>query len=263
MTLKETVTERISIIIPVLNEVGTIKEALASTYPSNNVEVIVVDGGSVDGTVELVQSLDIKVLSAPAGRACQMNVGALAATGEILLFLHADTRLPAEFDRMVRTALNPPKQGNRKAPVAGAFALQIDAPLRSLRLIEWGVNWRSRFLQMPYGDQAIFLKAKTFHQIGGFEELPIMEDFELMRRLRSMGHIALIPIPVVTSARRWLKKGIIQTTLINQIIIFAYFLGVSPQRLVRWYRYQPKLTFRDWFKLTTKLTSNINSHKTK
>jgi rSAM/selenodomain-associated transferase 2 len=263
VTSEKAAIEKISIIIPVLNEVGTIKKALASTYPSNNVEAIVVDGGSVDGTVELVESFDVKVLSAPAGRACQMNVGALAATGEILLFLHADTRLPADFDRMVRAALKPPKQGGRKAPVAGAFALQIDAPLRSLRLIEWGVGWRSRFLQMPYGDQAIFLKAKTFHQIGGFKELPIMEDFELMRRLKSMGPIALIPIPVVTSPRRWLNKGIIQTTLVNQIIIFAYLLRVSPQQLVRWYRYQPKLTFRDWFKLIPKLTSSINSQKTK
>jgi rSAM/selenodomain-associated transferase 2 len=242
VTLTETATERISIIIPVLNEVGTIEKVLASTQTSTNVEAIVVDGGSVDGTLELAQTLGVKVLSAPTGRAGQMNVGALAATGEILLFLHADTLLPPRFDTMVRTALKLPKQGNRKAAVAGAFALQIDAPLRSLRLIEWGVNWRSRCLQMPYGDQAIFLKAEIFHQMGGFAQLPIMEDFELVRRLRSMGHIALIPIPVVTSARRWLKKGIIQTTLINQIIILAYLLGVSPKQLVCWYRCQPKST---------------------
>ncbi len=235
-------TERISVIIPVLNEVGTIKKVLASTDCSTNVEAIVVDGGSTDGTVGLVQSLGVKVLSAPAGRACQMNAGALAATGEILLFLHADTRLPPRFDTMVRAALKPLKGGRGKKTVAGAFALQIDAPLRSLQLIEWAVNWRSRFLQMPYGDQAIFLKAETFHYIGGFSELPIMEDFELMRRLKRTGRIALIPVPVVTSARRWLKKGVFQTTLINQIVILAYLLGVSPKRLVRWYRQQPKPT---------------------
>jgi rSAM/selenodomain-associated transferase 2 len=257
---------RISIIIPVLNEVNNIKKVLTSTQPSQNVEVIVVDGGSVDGTLELVQSLDIKVLSAPTGRACQMNVGAKVATGEILLFLHADTILPPGFDTMIRAALRSPKaspnQGSAKAPIGGAFALQIDHSLKSLRLIEWGVSWRSHFLQMPYGDQAIFLKAETFHQIDGFPELPIMEDFALVRRLRSIGYITLIPIPVVTSARRWLKKGVIQTTLINQIIIFAYLLGISPQRLVDWYRYQPKLTFQDWFKLAPKLRSNINSQKT-
>jgi rSAM/selenodomain-associated transferase 2 len=252
---------RISIIIPVLNEVDNIKKVLASTQPSQNVEVIVVDGGSVDGTLELVQSLDIKVLSAPTGRACQMNAGARAATGEILLFLHADTILPPGFDTMIRAALQSPNQGSAKTTIGGAFALQIDHPLKSLRLIEWGVSWRARFLQLPYGDQAIFLKAETFHQIDGFPEFPIMEDFALVRRLRSMGHIALIPIPVITSARRWLKKGVIQNTLINQIIILAYLLGVSPQRLVDWYRYQPKLTFRDWFKLVSKLTSNIYPQK--
>jgi rSAM/selenodomain-associated transferase 2 len=242
VTLTETATERISIIIPVLNEVGTIAKVLASTQPSTNVEAIVVDGGSVDGTLELVQSLGVKVLSSPTGRAGQMNVGAKVATGEILLFLHADTRLPSGFDTMVRAALKLPQQGCRKPPVAGAFALQIDAPLRSLRLIEWGVNWRSRFLQMPYGDQAIFLKAKIFHQMSGFVQLPIMEDFELVRRLRSMGHITIIPVPAVTSARRWLKKGIFQTTLMNQIIILAYLLGVSPKQLVCWYCHQPKST---------------------
>jgi hypothetical protein len=110
---------------------------------------------------------------------------------------------------------------------------------------------------MPYGDQGIFLKAETFHQIAEFPELPIMEDFALVRRLRKMGYITLIPIPVVTSARRWLKKGVIQTTLVNQIIILAYFLGVSPQRLVNWYRYQPKLRWKNWFKLASKLTSKI------
>jgi rSAM/selenodomain-associated transferase 2 len=250
VTLKEAETEIISIIIPVLNEVGTIKEALASTYSSTNVEAIAVDGGSTDGTVRLVQSLGVKVLSAPAGRACQMNVGAMVATGEILLFLHADTRLPPGFDTMVRAALQPSMQRDRKAPVAGAFALQIDAALRKLRLIEWGVNWRLRFLQMPYGDQVIFLKAETFHQMGGFPELPIMEDFELIRRLKRTGRIAFIPTPVVTSARRWLKKGVFQTTLINQIVILAYLLKVPPKQLVRWYHHQPKLTPNHWFRST-------------
>jgi rSAM/selenodomain-associated transferase 2 len=225
-------TARISIIIPVLNEVGTIKAALASTHSSTNVEVIVVDGGSLDSTVQIAQSLGVKVLSAPASRAWQMNVGAKAATGKILLFLHADTRLPFGFDTMVRTALEQPEI------VAGAFALRIDASLLSLRLIERGVNWRSRFLQMPYGDQAIFLKVETFHDLGGFPKLSIMEDFELMRRLRRCGRIAIIPAPVETSARRWLQKGVFQTTLINQIVILAYLLGISPERIVHWYRRQ-------------------------
>lgn len=111
-----------------------------------------------------------------------------------------------------------------------------DAPSLSLRLIERGVNWRSHFLQMPYGDQAIFLKAEIFHKIGSFPELPMMEDFELMRRLRRKGRLVTIPIPVITSARRWLQNGVIKTTLMNQIIILAYLLGVPPERIVHWRR---------------------------
>ena len=213
---------------------GTIQETLASTHLGANLEVIVVDGGSQDGTVQMAQSLSVKVLSTRGGRACQMNVGARAATGNILLFLHADTRLPAGFDAMVRLSLLAADKG--KAPVAGAFELRIDAPLPSLRLIESGVNWRSRHLQMPYGDQAIFLTHEVFHDIGGFPELPIMEDFELMRRLRRFGRIVIIPVPVLTSARRWLKLGVLKTTLINQVAIITYLLGVPPEQIARWYR---------------------------
>lgn len=222
--------KRISIIIPTLNEAKNITQAIATTQHSTNVEVIVVDGGSQDNTVELTQSLGVKVLFAPKSRAIQMNLGALAATGDILLFLHADTRLPARFDNLIRDTLT------QTDIIAGAFALKIDAALWSLRLIEIGVNWRSRTLQMPYGDQAIFLKSTVFHKIGSFPELPMMEDFELMRRLKSCGRIAIIPVPVLTSARRWLQKGIIKTTLMNQIAIIAYLSGVSPEKIKRWYQ---------------------------
>ena len=223
-------SERISIIIPVLNEARILSATLANTQLGADVEVIVVDGGSQDGTADLAQSLGVKVLAATGGRAGQMNAGALAATGDIVLFLHADTRLPRGFDALVRQALKQPKA------VAGAFALQIDASLLGLRLIERGVNWRSRWLQMPYGDQAIFLKTEVFYHIGGFPKLPIMEDFELMRCLRRFGRIVIIPVPVLTSGRRWQKLGVVKTTLINQLVIVAYFLGVSPERIVGWYR---------------------------
>jgi rSAM/selenodomain-associated transferase 2 len=211
---------------------------LANIQLALNVEVIVVDGGSQDDTVQIAHSFGAKVLSAPAGRACQMNFGAKAASGDILLFLHADTRLPAKFDAMVAKALFAASKSKfpNKAPVAGAFELRIDAPLLSLRLIEIGVNWRSRWLQMPYGDQAIFLKSQVFHDIGGFPDLPIMEDFELMLRLKRLGRIAIIPEPVLTSGRRWQKLGVLKTTLINQGAIIAYLLHIPPKQIAWWYR---------------------------
>jgi hypothetical protein len=229
----ESKVSQISIIIPVLNEAQTLPAVLASTASDTAVEVIVVDGGSVDDTIAIATAHEAKVISSSRGRAQQMNAGAAIATGDILLFLHADTQLPAGYDPMVRTALDSPEQ---PAPIAGAFTLKIDSSLWTLRLVEWGVKWRSRLLQFPYGDQAIFLKAETFAQIGGFPELPIMEDFELIQQLRHLGSIHILPAPVVTSARRWLKKGTVQTTLINQAIVISYLLGISPQRLVNWYR---------------------------
>ncbi|MBD2518698.1 TIGR04283 family arsenosugar biosynthesis glycosyltransferase [Nostoc sp. FACHB-973] len=221
---------KISIIIPAINEAGNIKEAIATTQISTNIEVIVVDGGSSDDTAAIAQSLGVKIISSSPGRAVQMNTGAVAASGEILLFLHADTRLPAGFDEMIRTVLQQP------STVAGAFNLRIDASLLSLRWVELGVKWRSHFCQMPYGDQAIFLTKAVFQQIGGFPELPIMEDFELIRRLKAKGRITIISTPVVTSARRWLQKGVFKTTLLNQIVIIAYLLGVSPEQIRHWYR---------------------------
>ena len=226
--------EKISIIIPVLNEAGAIANTLASIHNADNVEVIVVDGGSEDETVAIVQELGIKVLSSIRGRANQMNAGAAAAMGDILLFLHADTLLPDNFDKMVRQALS------SKNNIAGAFELAIDGDMRSLRIIETMVNWRSRYLQMPYGDQAIFLNKNVFEHLGGFSNLPIMEDFEFVRRLQRLVKIDILPAKVLTSGRRWQKLGVLKTTLINQLIIIGYFLGVTPGKLARWYRMKPK-----------------------
>lgn len=217
---------KISIVIPVLNEAHQLPNILS--IQATDIEVIVVDGGSQDKTVEIAQSFGAKVLHSDPGRATQMNTGAAIATGEILLFLHADTRLPKGFDRMIRKTL--------PSAIAGAFQLKIDATLRGIRLIEWGINGRSRYLQLPYGDQAIFLRTKTFHEIGGFPSLPIMEDFEFVRTLRQLGKIAIVSSPVITSGRRWQKFGVLRTTIVNQIVIFAYLLGVSPRRIQSWYR---------------------------
>ena len=227
---------KISIVIPTLNEAATITKILANIHPLPNVEVIIVDGGSIDHTIKLAQASGVRVLSSPKGRAHQMNVGAKAATGEILLFLHADTVLPSGFEQMVRSTLQPPIDKQLPITIAGAFTLKIDDPMPSLRWIEWMVTWRSKWRQMPYGDQAIFLTAETFRSIGGFVEMPIMEDFELIKRLQRRGRIEILAAPVLTSARRWLQRGIWQTTLINQAIIIGYSIGISPDRLVTWYR---------------------------
>ena len=217
---------RISIVIPVLNEANSLLEILS--IQASNIEIIVVDGGSQDATVEIAKSSGAIVLQSSPGRSVQMNAGAVIATGEILLFLHADTRLPDGFDRMIRETLS--------NAIAGAFQLKIDAILPGLRWVERGVNWRSRYLQLPYGDQAIFLRAATFHEIGGFPNLPIMEDFEFVRTLKQRGKIKIVPHAVLTSGRRWQKLGVFRTTIVNQIVILAYLLGVSPQRIQQWYR---------------------------
>jgi rSAM/selenodomain-associated transferase 2/rSAM/selenodomain-associated transferase 1 len=222
-------TPQLSIIIPTLNEAHSIQRLLKSLQ-DDRIEVIVVDGGSHDRTVELATAMPVTVLQTMAGRAIQMNTGAQIARGDILLFLHADTRLPPKFVSLVMQTLAQPET------VAGAFDLQIDSRQMGVRWIEQGVKWRSHGLQLPYGDQAIFLKAETFRAVGGFPELPIMEDFELIRRLQTQGKIAIAPAAVVTSGRRWEKVGIVQTTFINQFVIAAYFLGIPSEQIARWYR---------------------------
>lgn len=220
----------ISVVIPALNEARQLPAVLDTIQLANPVEVIVVDGGSADGTADVAEARGGRVVRATPGRSHQLNCGAAAATGEILLFLHADTRLPEGFDHTIRQTLAQP------GVVAGAFRLAIDGPGRGLRWVEWGVNLRSRLLQMPYGDQGIFLKAEVFHNLGGFPDLPMMEDFELVRRLRQVGRVAIAPSAVVTSDRRWRTLGILRTTLANQAMIAGYLLGVDPHKLARWYR---------------------------
>jgi rSAM/selenodomain-associated transferase 2 len=220
---------RISIIIPTLNEAENLASAIASARSDSTAEIIVVDGGSSDATAQIAASSGAKFYVVSKGRAKQMNAGAAIAKGDALLFLHADTRLPADFDVHVSRVLNEP------GVVAGAFELSLNGPERGLRFIERMVKWRSKVLQMPYGDQAIFLRADLFREAGGFPDIPIMEDFELMLLLRKKGRVCICPAQVITSARRWHSIGVLKTTIINQSIIIAYSLGVPPSRIARWY----------------------------
>jgi rSAM/selenodomain-associated transferase 2/rSAM/selenodomain-associated transferase 1 len=219
----------ISVVIPTLDESSQIDQVVRSAQSARNVDVTVVDGGSADGTVGLARSAGARVIRAPLGRAGQMNLGARHAAGEVLLFVHGDTLLPAGYDGHVRRALAAPDVA------AGAFRFSIDGPGPALRRIERLTNARSRCLQMPYGDQGFFVRTRTFREVGGFPEMPIMEDYELVRRLRRRGRIVTVPVPARTSQRRWRTLGPIKTTLINQVMIAGYHLGVSPERLARWY----------------------------
>jgi uncharacterized protein len=227
-----TVGGRLTVVIPTLNESKSLGKTLASIGAgSPDLEIIVVDGGSADETVQIATSLAVRVIVTRPGRARQMNAGAAVATGQYLLFLHADTILPAGFQEVVRATLEGQPQY-----CAGAFGLSIDHPASAFRWIERAVHFRSRWLGMPYGDQAIFVRAKDFYRLGGFKTIDIMEDFELIRRLKKIGKIRLVASNATTSARRWIHRGILKTTLVNQLCILAYTLGIQPASIARFYR---------------------------
>jgi rSAM/selenodomain-associated transferase 2 len=223
-------TSNISIIIPTRNEADSIGRLLPELLALPGVELLVVDGGSTDNTVDVAKSLGAQVLSTSPGKAKQMNAGAEAAHGNILLFLHCDTKPAPGFVEQVRDALNQPGVS------AGAFRLSIDGKGFGLRVIEWLVNFRSQALQMPYGDQGFFVTTDMFFSVGAFPPLPIMEDFELIRKLKKQGKVTILPLHATTSSRRWERLGILKTTAINQAIIIGYLFGVSPEKLAGLYR---------------------------
>jgi rSAM/selenodomain-associated transferase 2/rSAM/selenodomain-associated transferase 1 len=220
----------VSVVIPALDEEMRLPATLAGAKRGAPHEIIVVDGGSTDRTVAAARAHDAIVLTAPQGRAAQMNAGAAIATGEFLLFLHADTILPADYTMLVCTTLA------RTGVAGGAFEFAISDEFAGRRTIERGTNWRARHRQLPYGDQGIFVRRDTFARIGGFPALPIMEDDVFVRRLRRLGRIAIAPAAAVTSGRRWQTRGALRTTLLNQFILLGYRLGIAPARLAAWYR---------------------------
>jgi rSAM/selenodomain-associated transferase 2/rSAM/selenodomain-associated transferase 1 len=221
--------ERISVIIPTINEARNIEETIRSARETEDVEIIVVDGGSTDDTVTIARAAGATVISEPPPRARQMNRGAERATGDILLFLHGDTQLPAGCVDTIHRTLR------EKNVAAGAFSLTIGGEGFLLRLVEKMANLRSRRFALPYGDQGLFLSAELFSDIGGFSEFPIMEDYELVRRLNRIGEVKTTKKAVTTSPRRWQRMGVIPTTIVNQLIIIGYHLGISAHRLSRWY----------------------------
>jgi rSAM/selenodomain-associated transferase 2 len=219
----------LSIIIPTLNEAANLTSTLTGIPKIPEIEVIVADGGSGDETCRLADEYGARIIPSPRGRAEQMNTGAGQAQGELLLFLHADTKLPEGFMEPVLQILS------RPGVAAGAFQLKLDPPLPGLKSIERLANWRARVWQRPYGDQGLFLRKDRFRSIDGFPEIPIMEDIELIRRLRRQGRIVIVPLPAVSSSRRWLESGVLKTTLRNQIALLGYGIGISPDHLARWY----------------------------
>ncbi len=221
-------TSSISIIIPTLNEVRNIP-ALKLLTPQV-AEVIVVDGGSSDATVQLATGLEISVLHTDKGRGAQLNLGASVATSQVLLFLHADTMLPPAFPELVTGCLAEEKT------ILGSFSLRIQQASLLLRTICAGANLRSRFLQLPYGDQSLFIRKTDFEKIGRFPETPIMEDYIFVKLAKKHGKVQTLPQTVSTSARRWQKIGPIRTTFINQLMIMGYKLGVRPEKLASFYR---------------------------
>ena len=224
--------ERVSIVVPVLNEAEGITATLQALQPlrRDGAELIVVDGGSTDATLARCAGLADQLLSSARGRARQMNIGAQAATGTVLLFLHADTRLPDAALNQVRRAL---ASGERDW---GRFDVVIEGRSRLFPLIAWMMNWRSRLTGIATGDQAMFVRCASFDAVGGFVEQPLMEDIELSRRLRRRSRPACLKARVVTSGRRWEKHGVGRTIVLMWRLRLLYWLGVSPQRLAQAYR---------------------------
>jgi rSAM/selenodomain-associated transferase 2/rSAM/selenodomain-associated transferase 1 len=221
---------RITVIIPALNEASGIGSTLESVHRGKPEEVLVVDGGSTDATSTLAARSGATVMFSGPGRGRQMNAGAARAGGNVLLFLHADTTLPSNWTQVVKEALS------QSGVVAGAFGFQIAAPVPGKRMLEWATNWRSRRLGMPYGDQALFVGRGTFEEEGGFADVPIMEDYELVRRLRRRGRIVTVAEVAVTSGRRWQRLGVLRATWRNQLVIAGFHLGIRPQKLAAFYR---------------------------
>lgn len=217
----------ISVVIPALDEAERIERTLeAARQPG--AELLVVDGGSRDETVARARRAGATVLHSAPGRARQLEAGARAAEGDVLLFLHADTLLPAGWARAVAQALADPDVAG------GAFAFAFDERGPGLRVVELGARLRCRWLGLPYGDQGLFLRRKLLREIGGVPQAPILEDLDLVHAIRARGRLALLDLPAITSARRYREAGCLRTMLRNWLALAGYGLGVDRARLASW-----------------------------
>jgi len=222
---------RLNVVVPVHNEIAALPEVLRylrRLQETPGVEVIVVDGGSDDGGAELLRASGLACISAPRGRASQMNAGAAVGRGDAVLFLHADTRLPDDACEQISAAISGGAMG-------GFFRVRLDSERPILRLVSWMITQRSGLTGVATGDQAIFMTREAFEQLGGFPPLPLFEDVELCARLRGLGRIVRLSGTVTTSARRWKNHGPWRTILRMWLLRAGYTLGLSPRLLARYY----------------------------
>jgi rSAM/selenodomain-associated transferase 2 len=220
---------RIAVVIPARDEADRIQAAIESAREPG-VEIIVADGASRDATRERSLAAGARVVPCEPGRARQLEAGARAADADAIVFLHADTELPRGWAAAVRAALADP------GVAGGAFGFRFAERGAALRLVEWGVRLRLALAQLPYGDQALFVRKSVLDAIGGVPQAEIMEDLDLVRALRREGRLALLPEPAVTSARRYLERGVLRSVAKNTLALAAWALGLDRARVAAWYR---------------------------
>lgn len=223
------------IVVPVLDEAASLTERLGALEPlrRRGARVVVVDGGSADDTFAIAREHADLALVAPRGRASQMNAGAAACPADVLLFLHADTALPADADHVIHRAIS-------SGRAWGRFDVHIDSSRSILRAVGSAMNLRSRWSGIATGDQALFVQHELFWRVGGYPELPLMEDIAICRLLKRHGHPACLRERVTTSARRWERHGVWRTVFLMWRLRAAYFLGADPRRLAVRYGYRPR-----------------------